>query len=112
MLRVAKECKERFKAAKAEAKRVGLVQQFAKVLRWLNSYACFEDRPMTRVTLYHDFAPHSFSIVWERRKSDGTWEDWFIGGLIYHGPHDNGGDGSFPTLSVNLSPHYGWSAHT
>ena len=37
---------------------------------------------------------------------------WFNGGLIYHGKHDNGGDGGFPTLSVNLTPQYGWSIHT
>jgi hypothetical protein len=37
---------------------------------------------------------------------------WFNGGLIYHGKHDNGGDGSAPTFSVNLTPQYGWSIHT
>lgn len=37
---------------------------------------------------------------------------WFSGGLIFHGPHDNGGDGGMPTLSVNLSEGYGWSIHT
>jgi hypothetical protein len=37
---------------------------------------------------------------------------WFNGGLIYHGQHDNGGDGSAPTFSVNLTPQYGWSIHT
>jgi len=39
-------------------------------------------------------------------------ERWFNGGLIFHGPHDNGGDGGAPTFSVNLSPQDGWSIHT
>jgi len=39
-------------------------------------------------------------------------ERWFNGGLIFHGPHDNGGDGGAPTFSVNLLPQDGWSIHT
>ncbi len=38
--------------------------------------------------------------------------DWFVGGLIYHGEHDRGGDGEAPTFSVNLTPQNGWSVHT
>jgi hypothetical protein len=34
------------------------------------------------------------------------------GGIIYHGKHDNGGDGSAPTFSVNMTPVNGWSIHT
>jgi hypothetical protein len=34
------------------------------------------------------------------------------GGLIYHGKHDNGGDGGSPTFSVCLEPTNGWSIHT
>lgn len=92
-----------------------MVNKFAQQLRWLNSYCSHENivRPMTRVTLFLDFAPYSFSIVWERRNREtGKWEYWFNGGLIYHGPHDNGGDGGMPTLSVNLTPYHGWSVHT
>ena len=40
------------------------------------------------------------------------WCTAYNGGLIYHGPHDRGGDGSAPTFSVNLNPHDGWSIHT
>ena len=36
----------------------------------------------------------------------------FTGGLILHGAHDNGGDGSYPTLAVTLSPTVGWQVHT
>jgi len=114
MLRIDESAKNRFKACKTLARNLGpeMVKKFAKVLRWLNAYACHEGKLTTRVTLYLDFAPYSFGIVWERKDTDGNWKHWFIGGLIYHGPHDNGGDGGAPTLSVNLTPHHGWSVHT
>lgn len=37
---------------------------------------------------------------------------WFNGGLIFHGPHDGGGNGGAPTFSVSLTPQDGWSIHT
>jgi len=49
-----------------------------------------------------DFAPHSFNFT-----MCGMY-----GGMLYHGPHDGGGDGSAPTFSVNISPVVGWSLHT
>jgi Domain of unknown function (DUF4120) len=52
--------------------------------------------------LYKDFAPNSFEF-----QAGG-----FVGGLIFHGKHDNGGDGGAPTLSVNLEPVDGWILHT
>ena len=111
MLRI--QDKERFKTAKVHARAIGLVSQFAKQLRHLQRYACANvGAPTCRVTLYNDFAPYSFSLVWERRASDGGWAYWFSGGLIFHGPHDNGGDGGAPTFSVNLTKHDGWSIHT
>ena len=51
-------------------------------------------------------------------KRSGDWTPmtrdvfWFNGGLIFHGPHDNGGDGGAPTFSVNLGVGYGWAMHT
>lgn len=60
--------------------------------------------------LYKDFAPKSF--YFEMVKPGGA--PWFNGGLIFHGPHDHGGDGGMPTLSVCVNPddkpH--WSVHT
>lgn len=54
------------------------------------------------MTLYKDFAPLSF-----------TWGgNGWVGGLIFHGSHDGGGDGGMPSLSVCLSPVDGWSIHT
>jgi hypothetical protein len=49
-----------------------------------------------------DFAPYSFN-----------WQACgMFGGLIYHGPHDGGGDGGAPTFSVSLTPTHGWQLHS
>jgi hypothetical protein len=56
----------------------------------------------TGVDIYYDFAPLSF----------GFSACGFVGGCIFHGHHDNGGDGGAPTFSVNLTPILGWSIHT
>lgn len=117
MLRIHESAKEQWKAAKKLARELGLTKQFSKVLFYLNEYGepiGKGPRPEVRVTLYKDFAPYSFSILWERRSIiTGDWKMWFQGGLIFHGPHDNGGDGSFPSLSVNNGDtRHGWSVHT
>jgi hypothetical protein len=81
--------------------------------------------------LTKDFAPYSFNFACYDIDDDngnalkyitykGATEvtvnnlknPWMHGGLIYHGPHDNGGDGSAPTFSVNLTAIDGWSIHT
>lgn len=60
----------------------------------------------------YDFAPYSFSFV---MLHDGKRD--MNGGFIYAGPGAPG-DGSFPSLSVNLSyvtgnaPTHSWSIHT
>ena len=52
--------------------------------------------------IYHDFAPLSFG-----------WATMHLqGGCIFHGSHDNGGDGGAPTYSVCLQAVDGWSLHT
>ena len=61
------------------------------------------------VELYSDFAPYSFFWV---EYEPATKQRGLIGGLIYHGQHDNGGNGSAPTFSINLIPSNGWSIHT
>ena len=68
--------------------------------------------------LFKDFAPYSF--YWECRvrsnepgvSPEQNWKRFMNGGLIFHGSHDNGGDGGAPTFSVNISPSDGWSIHT
>ena len=59
------------------------------------------------VHLYQDFAPLSF--YFEVIK-DGQLQ--LCGGLIYHGKHDNGGNGQAPTFSVSLTRSEGWQIHT
>lgn len=58
------------------------------------------------VHIMKDFAPFSFYFV--VRKTGYLLE----GGVIYHGPHDRGGDGGGPTYSVTLTPTFGWMIHT
>jgi len=59
-----------------------------------------------------DFAPYSFRFSVFRPDKDGEQKFVLNGGLIFHGDHDNGGDGGAPTLSVCLTPQDGWSIHT
>ena len=56
-----------------------------------------------------DFAPYSFYFYKTYVESEEFVSN---GGIIFHGAHDNGGDGSAPTFSVNLTSTYGWSIHT
>lgn len=63
----------------------------------------------SEVELYPDFAPQSFYWVWRNLETGNIIMN---GGLIYHGKHDNGGDGGAPTFSVSLTPQSGWSIHT
>jgi hypothetical protein len=116
-------------------------QLLEKQLEYLSMYANYDHIDNCIVVLYSDFAPFSFSILWymKTNKVVAVWEPkdiqkaieekgkylsiqdvlssygyrfWMNGGLIYHGPHDRGGDDGFPTLSVNRSPVNGWTIHT
>jgi glycine cleavage system protein P-like pyridoxal-binding family len=81
-------------------------------LRYLDEYAEHGDRGKTCCRLYRDGAPYSFGFVMSRRGEGGIHRNWFNGGLLFHGPHDGGGDGSAPTYAVCLQPTVGWSIHT
>lgn len=91
----------------------GLRKSLRNGLLFMHQYACYrEDGPgfdlgKTRCELFKDWAPLSFAF----RVFRGA-DYWFNGGLIFHGSHDNGGDGGAPTLTVSLSPANGWSVHT
>jgi len=96
---------------------VGKSDELREKLDYLRTYACTDendvmDETKTRCNLYKDFAPYSFYFVMHRLLVDGTYSQWFNGGLIFHGTHDGGGDGGMPTLSVSLTPQDGWSIHT
>ena len=97
-------------AARAFAERAGLSSNLEERLRYLDLYA--SPARNSRCTLYHDHAPYSFAFVLEVQDSDGRWRTWFEGGLLYHGPHDGGGSGCYPTLAVLLTPTVGWAIHT
>lgn len=95
------------------AKEVGLLTQFEDTLKRLcireeNDNVGNQRKP-SEVILYPDFAPHSFFWVWQETESERRI---MCGGMIYHGNHDNGGDGGSPTFSVCLEPTSGWSIHT
>ena len=83
-------------------------------LKYLSDYGTRRsDVRSARTVLTKDFAPYSFNFY-------TFWNDedrpMMVGGLIFHGPHDGGGDGSAPTFSVNLVPvkaeHGEWRTHT
>ena len=82
---------------------------------WLNRYGYHDDEPRRRqCVLYGDFAPQSFSFchfTLPAHTKTGKRERWFNGALIYSGPGCPG-DGSFPSLTVNLHNHTGWFCHT
>lgn len=90
------------------------VRQFAKsISKEENLNNCINNldygKEEYQVSIYNDFAPKSFYFVREREgKMAGN------GGIIFHGSHDNGGDGSYSTFSVSilndLKPH--WEIHT
>jgi len=69
----------------------------------------FGTLPEDEVVLYPDFDPLSLYWVWSREG-----QQVMNGGLIWHGPHDNGGDGGAPTFSVSLSNDTSarWEIHT
>jgi hypothetical protein len=129
-------CKDYYDATVTWAREHGMFEgddpdaQFLKRrLDYLDKYADHEGKGLTKCILSKDFAPHSFEFTMMRRITDlekqrelaargvnpehGVfWEYWFNGGLIFHGAHDNGGNGGAPTFAVSLVPCHGWSIHT
>lgn len=67
----------------------------------------------------NDYAPLSFVFGVYKRSEEGAMvidgercQMLMNGGIIFHGQHDNGGDGSAPTFAVSLTPTNGWAIHT
>lgn len=111
MLKV--ENQEHFDAVIEFAERVGLRQQLEGRLRYLEHYATSPDDPgKTRCRLFKDWARYSFEFVMDLRQPDGTYRQWFNGGLILHGADDGFGSGGAPTFSVCIEPTTGWEIHT
>ena len=97
-------CPEYLEEVRSFADRTNQRQQFENRLSDLTAYL----PDGWTVELYSDFAPHSF--FWTEFSPTG--KRGLIGGLIYHGQHDGGGNGGAPTFSVSLEPCQGWSIHT
>lgn len=88
------------------ASKNGMTESLEKVLKRFDVYE--NNQQDSVVTLYPDWAFMSLYFEWDSKNGQRIMN----GGVIYHGPHDNGGDGGSPTFSVNLEPHHGWSIHT
>jgi len=108
MLVIPEEINAYVQEVKDFAAKIGLAEQLQNRLDYLDNYA---GKWNSSCHLSRDFAPYSFTFRLHHLK-EGIETFWFFGGLIFHGPHDNGGDGSAPTFSVNLQPHHGWAIHT
>ena len=69
--------------------------------------------PNRSLTLYRDSAPYSFGFTLYACGESGSIHEvkrLFSGGIIYHGPLENG---TYPeTFSVTLSNQEGWQVHT
>jgi hypothetical protein len=103
---------ERLEQIREFARQMGLSEQLAKQLTFLDSRECWGKR--SQCVLSWDFAPHSFTFahyVLPDATKSGKREFYMNGGLIYSGP-GSPGDGSFPALSVNLHEGVGWFCHT
>jgi Domain of unknown function (DUF4120) len=98
-------CPEHLAVVREFADRTGQRAQFEEKLEDLTKWVSADGYT---VNLYTDFAPYSF--YWEEIAPNGKRS--MNGGLIYHGQHDGGGNGSGPTFSVNLEPSNGWRIHT
>ncbi len=105
---------EHFDVVKAEAEKLGLMDDLQKQLDYLATYANHGGYGEVRCNLGWDFAPLSFSFTMQTRKKDTTqeWKHWFSGGLIFHS--GKSWSGGAPAFSVELcpsdKPH--WSVHT
>lgn len=96
--------------ASPQAQQITGRHSLATMLEYLDTYA---EHRQTRCLLFKDWAPLSFAFLMEVKDEEtGEYQRWFNGGLIFHGQHDNGGDGGAPTFSVNLNPVDGWTIHT
>jgi hypothetical protein len=105
---------DRLEEVREFARLMGLGPQLERQLSWLADYGRNPDRPSRQCALGYDFAPHSFSFahyLLPDSTGDGKRQLYLNGGLIYQGP-DSPANGSFPSLTVSLTPGTGWFCHT
>lgn len=98
-LEIDETCKEHFRKVRKWAFENGKKDRFEHWMNYLRWFGCGtmprQDESKHRVRLFRDFAPNSFSLMFERKGKDGEWaEAYMCGGLIYH---DSSGDWSVHT---------------
>jgi hypothetical protein len=87
--------------------------QFAETIKDNSLQECINHIKMVdeihgyQTKIFTDGAPKSF--YFERFSGETFCGN---GGIIFHGKHDNGGDGGAPTFSVSITPCNGWQIHT
>lgn len=86
---------------------VSLLECLDRLKRVEENYGNGKEAIETQITT--DFAPYSFCFC---RVDKSTSKFISNGGIIFHGKHDNGGDGGTPTFSVCIEPCNGWQIHT
>lgn len=84
-----------------------LIECLSRLMQWNDNVLVNRPDSKVDIVIGCDFAPYSFNFA---QMVDGECRT--NGGIIFHGKHDNGGDGSAPTFSVSLTPCNGWQIHT
>jgi hypothetical protein len=106
---------DRLEEVREFARSIGLSRQLERQLEFLHDYSDQEGEPVKRqCILAYDFAPYSFTFAHfslPAYSRTGERQFWFNGGLIYQGP-TSPANGSFPSLTVSLTPGTGWFCHT
>jgi Domain of unknown function (DUF4120) len=95
--------KEVFQFAKKTGQTKNLKDNLQRLINIAKNYGSHY-----KVSIGRDFAPYSFGFCIML----GPKNIRLNGGMIYHGSHDGGGNGSGPTFSVCLEPTQGWAIHT
>jgi hypothetical protein len=105
--------------------RLDEILEFAEKMKLKNHFigvleSLCQNQPDKVAFVYADFT--YMGLVFGKYKNNMVWPIHEAnvtpiisnGGIIYHGPHDNGGDGGAPTFTVSINPSRKphWSIHT
>lgn len=111
---------ERFDFIKNEMEKIGgeVLQSFLDKLVYLDTYASGEgqryEKEGTKCIVFPDnFKRAYFDFIMYHGNGNGDWEEWFNGGLCYHGPSLAGFTSDpFKPVSLHSSKEGYWSVHT
>ena len=105
-----------FEFAQAKGAKDAFATGLCRLLDTMSALA-LNSRPVaSRGEVWKDWAPASMNWALYQRVPGGGEECFYAGGLVHHGPADNG-DGGAPALSVVIGrdavtqPHL-WQVHT